>query len=104
MTVGTSLLTNRDPDLTEKRPWLGQKAIGDISTAIAWMEKTDPVLISAETNTLSRLDLNTDDDIILLHSDTPPGLECAQILKQFFVEKRGRKTFNSKYYQASIMT
>jgi hypothetical protein len=96
MTVGTSLLTNRDPDLTEKRPWLGQKAIGDISTAIAWMEKTDPVLISAETNTLSRLDLNTDDDIILLHSDTPSGLECAQILKQFFVEKRGRKNIQLK--------
>jgi hypothetical protein len=37
MTVGTSLLTNRDPDLTEKRPWLGKKVISDISTAIAFL-------------------------------------------------------------------
>ena len=74
MTVGTSLLTNRDPELTEKRPWLGQKTIGDRTQALDWMAKTELALISAETNTLSRLDLNSNDDIILLHSDTPSGL------------------------------
>ncbi|MEB3121979.1 MAG: putative CRISPR-associated protein [Snowella sp.] len=96
MTVGTSLLTNRDPDLTEKRPWLGKKTIGDRTQALDWMAKTDPILTSAETNTLYRLDLNFSDDVILLHSDTPSGLECAQILKQFFVEKLGQKSVHLK--------
>jgi len=96
MTVGTSLLTNRDPDLTEKRPWLGKKNIGDRTQALDWMAKTDPILTSAETNTLYRLDLNFSDDVILLHSDTPSGLECAQILKQFFVENLGQKSVHLK--------
>ncbi|MEB3191551.1 MAG: putative CRISPR-associated protein [Snowella sp.] len=96
MTVGTSLLTNRDPDLTQKRPWLGQKTIGDIAQALDWMAKTDPILTSAETNTLYRLDLNFSNDVILLHSDTPSGLECAQILKLFFVEKLGQETVHLK--------
>jgi putative CRISPR-associated protein (TIGR02619 family) len=96
MTVGTSLLTNRDPDLTDKRPWVGQKAIGDRPQALNWMGKTDPILISAETNTLWRLDLNTSDDIILLHSDTPAGLECAQVLQLFFVEKLGQNNVHLK--------
>lgn len=60
------------------------------------MGKTDPILISAETNTLWRLDLNTSDDIILLHSDTPAGLECAQVLQLFFVEKLGQNNVHLK--------
>ena len=96
MTVGTSLLTNRDPELTEKRPWLGQKTIGDRTQALDWMAKTELALISAETNTLSRLDLNSNDDIILLHSDTPSGLECTQILQHFFQEKLGQKNIQLK--------
>lgn len=92
MTVGTSLLTNRDFDLTAKRPWLGEKVIGDVARAIAWMEGTDLALISAETNTLWRLDPNTEDEIILLHTDTTSGLECAQVLQRFFQEKLGQNT------------
>lgn len=85
MTVGTSLRTNRDDDLKpeDKRPWAGkrvpdnQKAIQDINQAIAWMDKTSLEIISAETNTIWRLDPMPDDEIVLLHSDTISGLECA---------------------------
>ncbi|MFN5514220.1 MAG: putative CRISPR-associated protein [Cyanobacteriota bacterium] len=90
MTVGTSLLTNRDPDLTNKRPWLGQKTVGDRQQALIWMGQTELTLISAETNTLWRLDPSENDEIILLHSDTSSGLECAQVLQKFFKEKLGQ--------------
>ncbi|MCL6435213.1 MAG: putative CRISPR-associated protein [Leptolyngbyaceae cyanobacterium HOT.MB2.61] len=92
MTVGTSLLTNPDKDIENKRPWIGQKSIGNFNRAIQWMSQTDLALISAETNTLNRLSLQLDDEIILLHSDTPSGLECAEVLKEFFQRELGQKT------------
>jgi hypothetical protein len=90
MTVGTSLLTNRDGNLPEKRPWVGEKTIGDQEAAIVWMaKKTNASLdwmeqFSAETNTFWRLDPKPTDELILLHSDTDEGLECAQVLRAFF--------------------
>lgn len=84
LTVGTSLLSNRDKDLENKRPWIGQKTIGDRTISLEWMNKTELEIISAETNTLWRLDLTSNDEILLLHSDTPEGLECAEVLQQFF--------------------
>lgn len=90
MTVGTSLLTNRDEKLEEKRPWVGEKTIGSQEVAIAWMnQKTNESLdwmehFSAETNTFWRLDPKHADELILLHSDTNEGLECAQALCAFF--------------------
>lgn len=91
MTVGTSLLTNPDRDLTEKRPWVGQKTIGDRTTAVEWMNTTALELISAETNTIWRLDINPNDEILLLHSATPSGLECAEVLKEFLDKKLNQK-------------
>jgi len=91
MTVGTSLLTNLDKDLQPQRPWLGQKTIGDPEQALAWMKRTDLELISAETNTYYRLDPTSNDALILLHSETPDGLECAQILKLFFEQELGQQ-------------
>ncbi|MFS8852315.1 putative CRISPR-associated protein [Synechococcus sp. R5-16] len=91
MTVGTSLLTNLDKDLQPQRPWLGQKTIGDPEQALAWMKRTDLELISAETNTYLRLDPTSNDALILLHSETPDGLECAQILKLFFEQELGQQ-------------
>jgi putative CRISPR-associated protein (TIGR02619 family) len=92
MTVGTSLLTNPDRDLPKKRPWLGQKTIGDRTNAIPWMNQADWEFISAETNTLSRLlNLNTDDEIVLLHSDTTDGLECAEVLQEFIKTAMGQQ-------------
>lgn len=90
MTVGTSLLTNPDRDLAEKRPWIGEKAIGDQEQAIQWIKKTDLTLVSAETNTLARLNPQLEDEIILLHSDTASGKECAQILRYFFQDELGQ--------------
>ncbi|MFS8864488.1 putative CRISPR-associated protein [Synechococcus sp. H55.9] len=91
MTVGTSLLTNPDKDLQPQRPWVGQKNIGDPERALAWMKKTELELISAETNTYYRLDPTPQDALILLYSETPEGLECAQILKLFFEEALGQQ-------------
>ncbi|MGL4502554.1 MAG: putative CRISPR-associated protein [Planktothrix sp.] len=93
MTVGTSLLTNPDRNLeaADKRPWVGKKTIIDRAEAIKWMDQTAPELISAETNTFWRLDLRNNDEIILLHSDTPSGLECAEVLKDYFENSLGQK-------------
>ncbi|MEN9252316.1 MAG: putative CRISPR-associated protein [Thermostichales cyanobacterium BF3_bins_165] len=91
MTVGTSLLTNPDKDLEDKRPWLGQKTIGDSQQALAWMKSTEMELISAETNTYWRLDPTPRDALILLHSETSSGLECAQILKLYFEQELGQQ-------------
>lgn len=99
MTVGTSLLTNLDKDLQPQRPWVGQKTIGDPEQALAWMKRTDLELISADrasgteslTNTYYRLDPTSNDALILLHSETPDGLECAQILKLFFEQELGQQ-------------
>jgi putative CRISPR-associated protein (TIGR02619 family) len=91
MTVGTSLLTNPDKNLEPQRPWVGQKNIGDPEQALAWMKRTDLELISAETNTYLQLDPTSNDALILLHSETPDGLECAQILKLFFEQELGQQ-------------
>jgi len=99
MTVGTSLLTNPDKNLEPQRPWLGQKTIGDPQRALAWMKEADLELISADrasgteslTNTYYRLDPTSNDALILLHSETPDGLECAQILKLFFEQELGQQ-------------
>ena len=92
MTVGTSLLTNPDRNLpeSERRPWFNQKTISDRSLAVDWMANTNIELISAETNTFWRMNPNSDDEIILLHSDTNTGLECAEVLKMFFQQKLGQ--------------
>jgi putative CRISPR-associated protein (TIGR02619 family) len=81
MTVGTSLLSNRDD-----RPWAGQKTVGDRAQAIAWMQSKSEVVVSAETNTLYRLNPYLDDEIILLHSATVDGKECAEVLSRYFKE------------------
>jgi putative CRISPR-associated protein (TIGR02619 family) len=91
MTVGTSLLTNPDKNLEPQRPWLGQKTIGDPEQALAWMKRTNLELISAETKTYLQLDPTSNDALILLHSETPDGLECAQILKLFFEQELGQQ-------------
>jgi len=91
MTVGTSLLSNQDKDLQNKRPWLEQKTIGERSIALEWMGQTEPEVISAETNTIWRLNPALEDTIMLLHSDTPSGLECAEVLKDYLKTVLGQK-------------
>ncbi|MGB3511169.1 MAG: putative CRISPR-associated protein [Microcoleaceae cyanobacterium] len=97
MTVGTSMLTNRDSNLTEKRPWVGEKSIGDRSLALEWLsqklgeDENALEWLSAETNTFWRLDPKANDEIMLLHSDTPVGLECATVVRDFLKSALGQE-------------
>jgi len=97
MTVGTSMLTNRDSNLAEKRPWVGQKSIGDRSLALNWLnqrfseDENALEWLSAETNTFWRLDPKDKDEIMLLHSDTAVGLDCAEVVGDFFKSALGQE-------------
>lgn len=92
MTVGTSLRTNPDRTLPEdkRRPWAGhfvphsQRAFESLDVPLGWMKTAELEAISAETNTLWRLDPMENDSILLLHSDTPSGQECAEVLQAYF--------------------
>jgi len=93
MTVGTSLRTNPDRDLSNerKRPWVTHKdrfedrrIFTSVDEPLAWMETADLEGISAETNTLWRLDPDRDDRILLFHSATSSGQECAEVLQAYF--------------------
>jgi putative CRISPR-associated protein (TIGR02619 family) len=101
MTVGTSLLTNKDEGLSKekRRPWLiadgTATSLGGFEPALRWMNQTNAELISAETNTLLRFNLMADDAVVLMHSDTPSGLECAGALQEFFVAS-GQKNVELK--------
>lgn len=86
-TVGTSLLSNRD-----NRPWAGwsprdKSPLPDKHEVDNWLKTADVNAASAETNTISRLDLNENDSIVLLHSDTVEGRFCAEKLKNFYDRK-----------------
>jgi putative CRISPR-associated protein (TIGR02619 family) len=93
MTVGTSLRTNDDRNLPDekKRPWVGnknkfsdQRIFQDVNEPLAWMRSAELELISAETNTFWRLDPTPSDRLLLLHSATPSGQECAEVLQTYF--------------------
>jgi putative CRISPR-associated protein (TIGR02619 family) len=99
MTVGTSLRTNSDLDLADekKRPWVTNKdkrkdtrIFSSVDEPSAWMETADLEVISAETNTLWRLDPDKSDRVLLLHSSTPSGQECAEVLQAYFKNHLGQ--------------
>lgn len=103
MTVGTSLRTNSDRDLPKEkqRPWVSNKAkyedqriFKDINEPLAWMQDADLEIISAETNTFWRLDPNSNDRLLLLHSATPSGKECAEVLQAYFTTHIGQNYVN----------
>lgn len=103
MTVGTSLRTNLDRDLPDdkKRPWITYKdrysdcrIFENVEEPLAWMKTAELELISAETNTFWRLDPNPDDRLLLLHSATPSGQECAEVLQAYFQSHLGQKHVN----------
>ena len=104
MTVGASMLRNRDSDLEEKRPWVGQKEIGDRTAALEWLSKKFSEdrdclrWLSAETHTFFRfIHIGLEDEIMLLHSDTKDGKECAQVLQIFFKSVLGQE--NVRLYE-----
>ncbi len=89
-TVGTSLLTNRD-----SRPWSGwspreRPALPAAETVDSWLETSDPVVASAEINTLHRLEIGEGDELALLHSATPEGEFCAKRLEAYFEPRLGK--------------
>lgn len=84
VTVGTSLLTNRDD-----RPWAGWNGRGgdplpDAAAVETWLDRTDPVQASAETNTLQAIGVQDSDRLLFLHSDTPEGRFCSERLQHFY--------------------
>ena len=86
VTVGTSLLTNRDD-----RPWAGWNGrsgdpLPDAAAVETWLARTDPVQTSAETNTLQAIGVQDSDRLLFLHSDTPEGRFCSERLQHFYAE------------------
>jgi len=86
VTTGTSLVTNRDA-----RPWAGQSGLLDSDVARDWLRAAAVELISAETNTLWRLDPKADDEVVLLCSQTEEGRSCAAALVRYFAEALGQR-------------
>ncbi len=85
-TVGTSLLTNRDD-----RPWTGWNGragnpLPQAAEVDRWLEAADPILASAETNTLRSIEITAADHVLLLSSDTPEGCFCSDRLHRFYMD------------------
>ncbi|NJO19145.1 MAG: putative CRISPR-associated protein [Spirulinaceae cyanobacterium RM2_2_10] len=100
MTVGTSLRTNSDRDLPneQQRPWVkhsdrfsDQRIFSGIDEPLGWMKTAELELISAETNTFWRLDPEPSDRLLLLHSATQSGQECAEVLQAYFRDHIGQR-------------
>lgn len=100
MTVGTSLRTNTDRDLSseKKRPWVTHqdkfddcRIFENVGEPMAWMKTAEMEIISAETNTLWRLDPASSDRLLLLHSATYSGQECAEVLQAYFKDHLGQQ-------------
>lgn len=91
VSVGTSLLSNwrRDTDRRE---------LPEPDSLLAWANLQTPEKASAETHTLLRLPLQQNDRIFLLHSSTPDGSLCAQVLQRYFARQcRACETREIKY-------
>lgn len=80
ITVGTSLLTNRG--------WKGSDGdpLPNATDVETWLNRTDPVQASAETNTLQAIDVQESDHLLFLHSDTAQGRFCSERLQHFYAD------------------
>ena len=78
-TVGTSLKSNFG---REK-----QSAEATSDALFYYLRETDVRKASAETNSLSRI-LKEDDSIVFLHSDTPEGELCADVLRRYYQKNK----------------
>ena len=86
-TVGTSLLTNRDD-----RPWAGWNGragdpLPDAAVVDQWLDQSEAITASAETNTLNAIGVHDPDHILFLHSDTPEGRFCSERLQHFYAKR-----------------
>ena len=75
ITVGTSLITNRDFG------WRWGQPLPEGAALRQHLRTADPVKASAETNTLSRLALEPGSSATWLRSQTPEGELCAAVLR-----------------------
>ena len=80
ITVGTSLLTNQG--------WNGRDGdpLPDAADVETWLDRTDPVKASAETNTLQAIGVQDSDHLLFLHSDTQEGRFCSERLQHFYAD------------------
>ena len=91
VTTGTSLLTNRDENVSRPgRPWQSWafgSELPDKSVPAAYLEHADPLIASAETHTLVRLPLRETDRLVWLCSDTPEGQWCGETLQTHYATR-----------------
>lgn len=81
ISVGTSLLTNRTQQAVPSwQPWRQGEPLPSQHLALSYLAQAEAVEASAETNTLAQLEVGGDDRLVWLHSDTPEGRWCAQVL------------------------
>ncbi|MBS3932827.1 MAG: CRISPR-associated DxTHG motif protein [Truepera sp.] len=73
-TVGTSLLNN-----ARSKGFIGEREI------LSYVN-SDPKAASAETNSLLRI-MQKDNEIVLLHSDTPEGSRSAELLARYYPQQ-----------------
>ncbi|MCL4513810.1 MAG: putative CRISPR-associated protein, partial [Candidatus Eremiobacteraeota bacterium] len=88
-TVGTSLLGNIKRDRKLEKP-----TDQDLSN---YLRHTNPVEASAETNSLSRL-LVEGNEIVLVHSETDEGKQCAEMLGKHFESSGYKVTLHKVRY------
>jgi putative CRISPR-associated protein (TIGR02619 family) len=82
VTVGTSLLTNRDD-----RPWGGWRHGRDFppeADVDRWLRDAKPAAASAEIHTLHRLEVGSEDVLFLFCSQSPDGRFCAEALRRYY--------------------
>ena len=84
-TVGTSLLSSREPHNWE---WTRGGELPCINEVDEWLANADLINVSAETNTLHRLEIDHETDrISFLHSDTEEGKYCSERLGAYYSGK-----------------
>jgi putative CRISPR-associated protein (TIGR02619 family) len=100
-TVGTSLLTNRDrPWSPAERPWRPGAPLPEAELVDGWLAEADPVLATAETNTLRGVGVADTDRVHLLHSDTPDGRFCSARLRHFYEHTIGCRAVEERQIAA----
>lgn len=74
-TVGTSLLSKAGAGKGEKGP-SDDELLGRL--------RQDPIGASAESHTLTRIGLESQDELVFLHTQTPESERCARLLGEYY--------------------
>jgi len=96
-TTGTSILTNARRAVGNHSASLGNSRLIQEYLERLKADRQHPdsffVKLCAETNSLSRVSLNPDDQIVLLHTETDDGRECAEAVRDVLQEELGLNVF-----------